>query len=352
MKVYQRDERWYVDFTYRGKRYRRSAGRTKRQALSKLGEIQRQIEDEERSGVPANAPRTFADFAAEYLVYSKASKAESTYRRERSKMNRLLEAFGSTKLEHITVREIERYKIERSKKRAPATVNLELALLRHMFTKAADWDYFRKPSPALRVKLLKRPAGRMRYLSLEEREVLLDDCKQSENPLLFPMVLTALETGMRKGEQQRVCWEDVEFTRRLIWLRQTKNNETRAVPINDRLLPVLERLYLTRAGRYVFAKPDGTPYGDWDRSFKTALRHVGIKDFRWHDLRHTFASYLVMSGVDIRSVQELMGHKTIMMTMRYSHLSRPHLLEASNKIGTLLAQCEGKSPAEFAKSRI
>jgi len=348
MRVYQRGKRWWVDFSYNGKRIRRSAGRTKREALLKLGEIQRRIEQEDQEDTPAVAPRSFSEFAKEYLEYAKAHKRPSSYRRDVTSLNQLLVVFGSSKLTEITTRTVERFQINRSAKVSPATVNRDMETLKHMLKKAMDWGYL-KMNPAQRVKPLKTPPSRIRFLSLEERELLLAEC--SKNPMLWAIVFTALETGMRKGELADLTWKDINFERRSIRLMRTKNNESRTVPISDRLLPVLERLYVERSGGYVFSKPDGSPYGNWRKAFENACKRAGIEDFRFHDLRHTFASYLVMAGVDIRTVQELMGHKDIKMTMRYSHLSQSHLLEAVNRIGTNMAQ-NGSSPSvDFAKLR-
>lgn len=161
--------------------------------------------------------------------------------------------------------------------------------------------------------------------------------------MLKSIVITALETGMRKGELQKLTWDAIDFERMIIKVIQTKNNESRILPISNTLLPVLDDLYIHRKGEFIFSKTDGSIYGNWRKAFDTALTRVGIKDFRFHDLRHTFASYLVMADVNIRTVQVLMGHKTIQMTMRYSHLSQSHLLDAVNKIGTKMAQSEAKS---------
>lgn len=351
MKVYQRGKRWYVDFSYNGKRYRKSAGRTKREALLKLGEIQRRIEQEERHGIPANAPRSFTEYAEEYLTYARVEKAGSTYIRDTCRTGHLIRAFGDKKLSDITVRDIELYKAARSEAVKHVTVTRELNLLSHMFHRAIDLEYYRKENPVGKVKKYKEPPGRVRYLSLEERIRLLEECKRSQNPLLYAMVFTALETGMRKGEEQRLKWEDVNIERQSIRLRQTKNNEDRDIPISDRLLPLLQRLYIERCSPYVFSKPDGRPYGDWRRSFETACRHAEIDNFHWHDLRHDYASQLVMAGVDIYRVQKLMGHKTLSMTARYAHLSQAHLLEAVNRLGTHMAQLEELSVEESSKSR-
>jgi integrase len=336
MRIYQRNKRWWVDFSYNGKRYRRSAGRTRREALSKLGKIAQRIKEEEENGTPATAPRSFSEYAKEYLIYSKAEKAESSHKREHCKMGFLCKVFGNKKLGDIRTVDIERYKQSRIPKAAPATVNRELALIKHMFTKAIDWGYV-KDNPASRVKLLKEPPGRLRYLSLEERRLLLEEC----SGILKAVVITALETGMRKGELQSLLWNNIDFDRRTIKVIKTKNNELRILPISDTLKPMLETLYLQRIGTHVFTKPDGRPYGNWRNAFDKAVKRAGVEDFRFHDLRHTFASYMVMYGkVDIRTLQVLMGHKSITMTMRYAHLSQSHLLDAVNKVGTNMAQIE------------
>jgi integrase len=254
-------------------------------------------------------------------------------------------------LNDITVRDIELYKAARSEVVQHSTVNRELTLLSHMFRKAIDLDYYRKGNPVSKIKKYKEPPGRVRYLATEERISLLDECKRSENPLLYLMVFTALETGMRKGEQQKLKWDDINFERQSIRLKQTKNNEDREIPISDRLLPLLQKLYIERCSPYVFSKPDGLPYGDWRRSFGTACRNAGIENLHWHDLRHDYASQLVMAGVDIYRVQKLMGHKTFSMTARYAHLSQAHLLEAVNRLATNLLHLDGESVSESAKLR-
>ncbi|MBD3285296.1 tyrosine-type recombinase/integrase [candidate division WOR-3 bacterium] len=335
MRVYQRGKRWGIDFSYNGKRVRRLVADTKREALLKLGMIVERIKAEETNGIPASAPRSFDEFAKEYLDFLKAEMTPENYQRESYKVNTLVKSFRDSTLDGITTIQIEQFKLSRRKKVKPASVNREIALLKRMFSRAKDWGYTDK-NPASKVKLFKEPPGRIRYLTIEERRLLLEECEG----MLFAIVLTALETGMRKGELQRLTWDVVDFDRRNIKVLMSKNNESRILPISDLLVPVLQKLYIARRGAYVFSKPDGSPYGNWRKAFETAKQKAGIKDFRFHDLRHTFASYLVMAGVDIRTVQVLMGHKTIRMTMRYSHLSQAHLLDAVNKVGTNLAQFE------------
>ena len=137
-------------------------------------------------------------------------------------------------------------------------------------------------------------------------------------------MVTALHTGMRKSEILNLKWVDVDFDQKLITIGDTKNGEIRYIPMNETLTEALESVKKYAYSPYVFCNDNGNRYGDIKKGFSAALKRAGITTFRFHDLRHTFASYLVMSGVDIRTVQELMGHKSIEMTCRYAHLSPDH----------------------------
>ncbi|NOQ87025.1 MAG: tyrosine-type recombinase/integrase, partial [Deltaproteobacteria bacterium] len=141
------------------------------------------------------------------------------------------------------------------------------------------------------------------------------------------IVLVALNTGLRKGEIFSLRKQDIDFDRTMLHISDSKNNESRDVPINDTLHVTLKSL-VDAAGDpqgYIFVNPQTKkPYDDVKKSFKTALKKAGIEDFTFHDLRHTFASHLVMTGTDLMTVRELLGHKDITMTMRYTHLSPDH----------------------------
>ena len=212
-----------------------------------------------------------------------------------------------------------------------------------MFNKAVEWHYL-KHNQLHTVRKFKESPGRLRYLNEKEIAKLLDSCADH----LRPIVIMALNTGMRKCEILNLSWADVDMEKGVLTIRKTKNNEIRMIPINESLHRTLESLKKETTRQPVLASKDGKPFVDLKRSFATAVKKAGITDFRFHDLRHTFASRLVMVGVDIRTVQELMGHKDIRMTMRYSHLSDAHLKEAVNKVGTNLGQTE---TAQNAKSR-
>jgi len=141
---------------------------------------------------------------------------------------------------------------------------------------------------------------------------LLANC----NKLIRPMVIISLNTGMRYGELIGLKWRDIDFKRGNIRLNNTKSGESRDLPINEQVKTALIRTRKHPDSPYIFTKQNGKPYKDIRRSFFTALKKSDIKDFLWHDLRHTFASHLVMAGVDLNTVRELLGHKSLKMVFK------------------------------------
>jgi len=156
---------------------------------------------------------------------------------------------------------------------------------------------------------------------------------------LKPIIVVALNTGMRKGEILNLKWDDLDFRQKIIYLLNTKNNEKKEIPMNQVVFYTLFKVKKHPESPYVFCNKDGKPYGSVKTAFRNALKKAGIKNFRFHDLRHTFASHLVMAGVDLNTVKELLGHKDIKMTLRYAHLSPDHKRRAvetlCNKMDTI-----------------
>jgi integrase len=256
-------------------------------------------------------------------------------------MQRLMRAFDGY-LPKLTTAMIEKYKVQRSQEVKAGTVNRELALLKHMLTKAVDWGYL-KQNPARAVKLLKEPPGRLRYLEAEDIQRLLEACDDPQTPYLRPIVMVALHTGMRLGEILGLRWGDLDLRHRLISITRTKNNERKTIPINEILYEELVNLSRHMNSPFLFCHPDRTRILRIDRSFPSALSRAGIKGFRFHDLRHTFASHLAMRRVSLETIGALLGHKDPKMTKRYAHLSPTTLqqavttledLQSGNKTGT------------------
>jgi integrase len=224
----------------------------------------------------------------------------------------------------LTMDRVVAYQTRRLKYVSTGTVNREVGTLRNMLNVAEEWPRL-KTNPIQATKKLKEPPGRLRFLSLEEIHKLLDCCPPPPNRLK-DMVMVALTTGMRRGEILGLKWDYIPLDNRLIILPITKNNTVRVLPINDTLHRILSAM--PQKSGYVFKNRNGGHIGDIKHSFTSACRKSGISDFRFHDLRHTYASHLAMKGVHIRALQELLGHKTLTMTQRYSYLAPEQLQNA------------------------
>jgi len=327
MGVYKKGNNWYIDYYYKGKRKRKKVGPSKKLAQQVLKDVQVKIAKGEYLGVYDEKKVTFEEMAEQYLSYSKTNKAPSSYERDRYSVKQLLSAFEGKYIFEITPSMIESYKAERLKKVTPATINRELSCLKHMYTVAMDWGYL-QDSPAKPVKKLKEPPGRLRYLSPEEASALIEACPEH----IRPIVITALNTGMRRGEILGLRWSLIDLENRKIRLTDTKNNESRIVPINETLHELLTDLAEEANSDYVFANGNGMPRKDIRGGFRSAMEKAGIENFTFHDLRHTFGSHMVMQGVDLKTVQQIMGHKEIRMTMRYAHLAPQHVLETVQRL--------------------
>jgi integrase len=279
-------------------------------------------------GIIESKKLLFEELCEEYLQFSKANKTPQSHRRDQTSIKNLLSVFKGRLIAKISAYDVEYYMNKRRDKVTPATVNRELSCIKHMFNKAVQWGYL-VTNPLRMVNKYKEPPGRVRYLSELEIRRLLQHCTEH----IKPIIIMALHTGMRKGEILSLKWSDIDMHNRTITIRKTKNNEVRILPINNALYRILKVMWQQLDNQYVFSNTEGKPYSDIKVGFRAALRRAGIKDFRFHDLRHTFASRLVMAGVDIRTVQVLLGHKDIRVTMRYSHLSDQNLRRAVDKIG-------------------
>jgi integrase len=323
MRAYQRGKYWYIDYAYKGRRIRKRIGQSKKVAELTLKDIEVKIAKGEHLGIHDSKKILFETFGNVYLEYAKTNKADKTYELNISNLHALTPFFQGKYLSDITPQDIEKYKAERLKRVLPASVNRDLTCLRHMLNKAVEWGYL-SASPMKGVKLLKEPPGRLRFLSKDEIKRLMAELPDgTKNVVLF-----ALYTGLRKSEILNLRWNNVDLKNKMIIIDKTKTNERRIVPMNNAVYKQLHDISRNRNGGPVFAQEQI----NLRKNFEAALESAKIDDFRFHDLRHTFASYLVMNGVSLKAVQQLLGHKEIRMTMRYSHLSQDHLQDAVNKL--------------------
>ncbi len=213
-------------------------------------------------------------------------------------------------------------------RRTPATVNRYMTALSHAFTIAInEWEWVEE-HPMKKISKLPEPRGRVRFLDDKERERLLDACQNirgADN--LYLLVVLALSTGARHGELINLRWRDVDLTRKVIVLHDTKNKERRVLPLAHHALELIKAHHEERdvATDLLFPAPR-KPNEPWaSRSaWQAAVTKAGLEDFRFHDLRHSAASYLAMNGASLAEIAEVLGHKTLAMVKRYAHLSEAH----------------------------
>jgi integrase len=238
--------------------------------------------------------------------------------------------------------------------RRDGSVNREMSCLHHIFTKAVEWEMMEgSPFDKGKSLLLKENNKRLRFLTAEEIQKLLAECPRH----LRRIVECALHTGMRRGEILNLKWSYIRNGHIYLPPEITKTGEARQIPLNDDLAVLFKDIRKEFKGEYVFTyarnedklkgvepvrkrkrpAPVAEAISGVKSAFKSALKRAGIEDFRFHDLRHTFASHMIMKGASLKEVQEILGHKTINMTMRYAHLSQEHKKKAVNLLSGLTA---------------
>lgn len=210
--------------------------------------------------------------------------------------------------------------------RSPATVNRYLSALSHASAVATrEWAWLDE-NPMQKVARLPEPRGRVRMLDESERRWLLAACEASSNRYLYALVVLALSTTARKMELLTLTWGDVDLSRGRLILHQTKNKERHSLPLTGHAAKVVQALSKVRRidTALLFPRPDGKAPTDIRYAWQQALGAAGIDDFRFHDLRHSAASYLAMNGASLLEIAAVLGHKTLSMVQRYSHLTEGH----------------------------
>lgn len=326
-----KDGKWYLDFTFDGKRYREFAGYTKTQAKNTL--TKRRTERlNDKLGFTKSLKKPdvpFGKFADEFLeLYSKQNKR--SWRRDRSSLKNLKPFFKDQLLQGIGPEDIERYKAKRGAEVSAATINREVSFLKTLFNKAVEWGRL-EMSPALKVKKLREPNYKERILTQDEAGILLD----MASPQVKPVLVLALNTGMRRGEILGLRWENIDFHKGFIFIEDSKNGRSRNVPMNGLVFGTLKKL--PRRSEFVFFNAETRSHiKDVKTAFKGACRRSKIKGLRFHDLRHTSASWMVEGGVDLVTVSKILGHSSIQMTMRYAHPTPENMKLAVEKLGEIL----------------
>jgi integrase len=347
MGLVKRGDVWWMYFTYQGQQVRKSTGTVDRRlADAILSKVKVQIVEGQYFEKAVAQSHTFTELMDRYEQEHVLRKLR--HRGVKGYMNNLRAFFGDRTLADITPKLIVAYKNKRYEDgKAPATINRELANLKKAFNLALrEWEWCHQ-NPVTRVSMEKENNKRDRWLSEEEESRLLTACA----PWLHDLVTFALHTGMRMGEILELTWRGVDFTRRTVTVMRSKNGERRTIPVNETVLRVLKEKAKVRslASDLVFCSKAFTPMesGHLRRSFRLALSKAKIEEFHFHDLRHTFATRLVQAGIDLYKVQQLLGHKSPIMTQRYAHhypeslRDGVEILDRPQESSTVLAQSVG-----------
>jgi integrase len=254
--------------------------------------------------------------------------------RDQQLLKPLTSFFGKdTQLTEISPIEIEGYKVKRRSEVSGATVNRELALLKRMFNLAITWDLYLGQNPVRKVKFFQEFNTGKRILTQEEEEKLI----QNAAPYLQDIICFALNTGLRIGEVFALRWFNVDWEKELLNVFAPKTQKIRVIPMNAKTRTILEAWRLGRKNEFIFFNHEtGKPFVDLSAGLALACEKAGIEGVTWHTLRHTFASRLLAQGTDIVTVKELLGHSTVIVTMRYLH---PNLDAKVTALTNLAGDC-------------
>jgi len=335
--------RWRVRFRRRGHQINRTF-RTKEAAER----FEREIQDRLDRGLPPlpptdrgrrRRPTTVLEVLQAFRIKVLIRRKTAAQRRKEERMAELwADRIGHIHLSDLTpddvddVREaLERGETPSGRPVGPATVNRYFGLLRQALNLAVRRSWIDR-NPCDGLELRQEPRGRDRWLRPDEQAALLEALSEDQDRRLFPLALLALTSGARESEIMGICWPDIDWDRQIILLRDTKNREDRTIALTSNVLEELRELSRIRRidTDRVFAGPRGGtrfPHKNWNR----AVRRSGIEPIRFHDLRHTSATYAALAGASNRQLAAHLGHKTLSMVSRYSHLAGEHLVELAEK---------------------
>ena len=346
MGLYRRKESstWWMSFTANGKNFRRSTETADRKLAEKIyAKVQTQVIEGKWFEVDTARQYTFDEMMAKYMKeYSAVHKAESTHQKDKSLLAHLKKVFSGLTLNVITPRMITEYKTTRLSKGAfPASVRNELRLLSHAFNVAMkQWEWV-KDNPVSKVSFKELKSGMIdRWLTAEEEGKLLKAVEGKLYGQLKDIAILALNTGMSQEEIIKLQWQKVDLFRKTITTTRKKTSRTRTIPINNTVFELLKQRMKVRPLNgcdYVFFNGAGNMIdaGKLKATFIDAVKKSGIQNFRFHDLRHTFATRLVQRGVDLYKVSKLLGHADISTTQRYAHHYPESLRDGVEVLDTL-----------------
>lgn len=321
MSLYQRSGIWWIYLVApNGSKVRRSTDLTNKQEAQQQHDLLKaQLIKAPQSVLLGN--HTWREASNRWL---KESKHKATWDKDKMVLHWFGEQIGQIKLRDITadlIAEIMQLKADEVK---PATINRYLQVIRAVLRKAErEWNWLDK---APYIKLRKLDAKRVRYITREQALILLSELPEHQRFITE----FALLTGLRQRNVLDLQWSQVDLKNAVAWIHpdQSKTRKAIAVPLNQRAIALLEQLIGIHA-EYVFTYKGATIQQVNTKAWKKALKRAGIENFRWHDLRHTWATWHIQNGTPTHALQELGGWSSYEMVRRYAHLSAAHLLDYS-----------------------
>lgn len=291
--------------------------------------------------IARQAPTMREFFTDHYLPFIKTYK--KSWGTDRSLFeNHILPAFKCRYLNEITKQEVIAFITKYKETHAPASCNRLLILLRYMFNLAIKWESpGLEKNPTSGIPLLEENNKRERFLRKEEVETIYKAIMTSDNRMLRYIVPVLIMTGARKRELLNARWEDFDLERRIWCIPVSKSGKRRHVPISDGVVSIIGLINETRICPWPFGNPKTRkPFISIFYSWDTARKKAGLNDVRIHDLRHSFASFLINSGRSLYEVQKILGHTQLKTTERYAHLSNESLLSAANEASKVASMLE------------
>jgi len=275
-----------------------------------------------------NNKTTYRELVEDYLQNEYVG---TNPQQQRSRLNHWLNQFGDKKVLNITKMDIKQGLNKLPKDFSNSTINKYKKVASVVFNYGIR-EYGLPDNPTRYIRSLPEKEGRTRFLSEAERTSLFKACRASHWEKLYLIVLLAITTGARKGELTKLRWNDIDFDRRTAYVSTTKNGQPKVLPLTDSVIKELQ-LFDTKDSSLIFASriKEGVAYC-FTKPWKRALEDADIKDFRFHDLRHTCASYLAQSGASLLEIAEILGHKQISVTKRYAHLCIEHKKKLINRV--------------------
>ncbi len=324
---------WWIKIIIDGRKIQRSAGTDdKIKAQEFHDRLKAQMWEQHRLGV--RPKRSWKDAVVRWL---EETSEKATHEEDKRKLIWLHAHLGEAMLEEITLDVVDSIRSAKLKEASKATTNRYLALVRSILIRARDeWEWIDK---APKIRLFKESASRERSLTQEQVGKLLDELPGHQREV----VLFALATGLRQSNVLRLEWSQISLERRHAWIHasQSKNRHPISIPLNEAAYAVLLRQKGKHPERVFTFR--GKPLNAANtRAWKNALERAGISDFRWHDLRHTWATWQRQAGTPTHELQRLGGWRTGAMVERYAHLAPEHLAEAASRLNEVLS---GYDPA-------